>query len=139
MSTISAMMGAIGLAVGRLLLASLFILEGWSKLKGYDGAQAYMNRFGVPGALLPAVIALELGGGLMLAVGWWTRIAAAALAAFSLLAGVVFHANLADRNQLLHLEKDLALAGGLLVLAVAGAGPWSLTCIVRRGSTRQDV
>ena len=119
-----------GLALGRLLLASIFILEGWSKLRGYEAATAYMTRFGVPGALLPAVIALELGCGLMIAVGWRTRLAAAALAVFCALAAFLFHTNVADRNQLLHLEKDLALAGGLLVLAIAGAGSWS----IERGS-----
>ncbi|MET0569568.1 MAG: DoxX family protein [Hyphomicrobiaceae bacterium] len=119
-----------GLALGRLLLASIFILEGWSKLRGYEAATAYMTRFGVPGALLPAVIALELGCGLMIAVGWRTRLAAAALAVFCVLAAFLFHTNVADRNQLLHFEKDLALAGGLLVLAIAGAGSWS----IERGS-----
>ncbi|ODT17045.1 MAG: DoxX family protein [Hyphomicrobium sp. SCN 65-11] len=117
---------AAGLAIGRLLLAALFLLEGWSKLRGYDAAVAYMNRFGVPGALLPAVIALELGGGLMIAVGWQTRLAAAALAAFCILTAVMFHGNVADRSQILHFEKDLAIAGGFLVLTVAGAGRWSV-------------
>jgi putative oxidoreductase len=115
-----------GLALGRLLLASIFILEGWSKLRGYEAATAYMTRFGVPGVLLPAVIALEFGCGLMIAVGWRTRLAAAALAVFCVLAAFLFHTNVADRNQLLHFEKDLALAGGLLVLAIAGAGQWSI-------------
>jgi putative oxidoreductase len=122
----SALLGAAGLAIGRFGLAALFILEGWSKLRGYQAAGAYMDRFGVPSLLLPAVIALELGGGLLIAVGWKTRIAAVALAVFCVAAAILFHANLADRNQLLHFEKDLALAGGLLVLAVAGAGRWSL-------------
>ena len=111
-------LAAAGLAIGRLLLASLFILEGWSKIRGYQAAAAYMDRYGVTGMLLPAAIALELGGGLMLAVGWRTRLAAFALA--------VFHNQLGDRGQLLHFEKDFAIAGGLLVLAVAGAGRWSL-------------
>src|SRR5688572_22716620 len=88
---------AAGLLVGRLLLASIFILEGWSKLRGYDAAAVYMQRSGVPGLLLPAVIALELGGGLMIAIGWRARIAAAALAVFCVLAAVLFHANFADR------------------------------------------
>jgi putative oxidoreductase len=116
---------AAGLVLGRVLLASIFILEGWSKLRGYDAAVAYMNRFGLPGLLLPAAIALELGGGLMLAVGWQARLAAAALAVFCVVAAVVFHTNFSDRSQILHFEKDLSLAGGLIVLAIAGAGRWS--------------
>jgi putative oxidoreductase len=119
-------LAAAGLAAGRLLVAAIFILEGWSKVRGYDAAAAYMDRFGVPSVLLPAVIALELGGGLMIATGWRTRIAAVALAGFCIAAAVLFHNQLADRNQLLHFEKDLAIAGGLLVLAVAGAGRWSV-------------
>ena len=119
-------LAATGLAVGRLLLAAIFILEGWSKLRGYEAAVAYMDHYGVPGALLPAVIALELGAGLMIALGWRTRIAALALAGFCIAAALLFHNQLFDRNEQLHFEKDLAIAGGLLVLAVAGAGRWSL-------------
>jgi putative oxidoreductase len=119
-------MAAAGLAAGRLLLAALFILEGWSKIRGYQAAAGYMDRYGVPGVLLPAVIALELGAGLMIAIGWRTRIAALALSAFCVAAAVIFHNQLLDRGQLLHFEKDLAIAGGLLVLAIAGAGRWSV-------------
>ncbi len=122
------------LLVGRLLLAALFVLEGWSKLRGYAGAAAYMDKFGVPGALLPLVIAAEIGGGLCLATGWQTRLAALALAGFCLLAAVLFHANIGDRNQLLHFEKDLAIAGGLLVLAATGAGSWSLSSLAAKSS-----
>jgi putative oxidoreductase len=85
-----------------------------------------MDRFGVPGVFLPAVIAVELTGGLMIAVGWQTRLAAVVLALFSVLAACLFPANFSDRNQLLHFEKDLAIAGGLLVLAIAGPGRWSV-------------
>jgi putative oxidoreductase len=116
---------AAGLAVGRVLLGALFILEGWSKVRGYQAAAAYMDGYGVPGVLLPAVIALEVGGGLMLALGWHTRLAAAALAGFCIAAAALFHNQLLDRSHLLHFEKDLAIAGGLLVLAIAGAGRWS--------------
>jgi putative oxidoreductase len=119
-------LAASGLAIGRVLLAALFVLEGWSKIRGYQAAADYMDGYGVPSVLLPAVIALELGGGLMLALGWRTRIAAVALAGFCIAAAALFHSQLLDRNHLLHFEKDLAIAGGLLVLAVAGAGRWSV-------------
>ena len=112
--------------VGRLLLAALFLLEGWSKLRGYGPAAAYMERFSVPGLLLPAVILAELGGGILLVIGWQTRCAALALAIFCIVAALLFHTNFADRNQLLHFEKDLAIAGGLLVLAAFGPGRFSL-------------
>ena len=112
--------------VGRLLLALLFILEGWSKLRGYGAATAYMERFSVPGLLLPLAILVELGGGLLLAIGWQTRCAALALAIFSVAAALMFHLNFADRNQMLHFEKDLAIAGGLLALFAFGPGRFSI-------------
>jgi putative oxidoreductase len=135
MANSSASLMSAGLLLGRLLLAALFLLEGWSKLKGYDAAQAYMNRFGVPGALLPAVIAAELAGGLMIAIGWQTRIAAATLALFCVMAAALFHNNFADRNQIIHFEKDLAIAGGLLVLFFAGPGAWSVAGALRARHT----
>ena len=119
-------LNACALLLGRLLLASLFLLEGWGKMKGYAGAAGYMEKFGVPGILLPLVIFCEIAGGLAIAIGWQTRWAALALAGFSIAAALIFHNNLADRNQLLHFEKDLAIAGGFLVLSAFGAGAWSL-------------
>ena len=112
--------------LGRLLLASLFVLEGWSKIRGYGPAVAYMEKFSMPSALLPLVILVELGGGLLLAAGWQARLAALALAVFCILTAVLFHANFADRNQVLHLEKDLAIAGGLLVLFAFGPGQFAI-------------
>jgi putative oxidoreductase len=112
--------------VGRELLAALFLLEGWSKVRGYGPAVAYMERFSVPGLLLPAAIFVELAGGILLIVGWQARCAALALAIFCIVTALLFHTNLADRNQLLHFEKDLAIAGGLLVLAAFGPGRFSL-------------
>jgi len=112
--------------IGRLLLATLFLLEGWSKLRGYGPAAAYMERYSVPALLLPLVILVELGGGLLLAAGWLTRWAAPALALFSIAAALIFHLNFADRNQVLHFEKDLAIAGGLLALFAFGPGRYAL-------------
>ncbi len=119
---------------GRLLLAIIFVMEGWGKIGGYAGAAAYMETFGVPGVLLPLAIAVETGGGLMVALGWRTRLAAVALAGFSILAAALFHANLADRNQGLHFWKDIAIAGGFLVLAAHGAGGWSLDRVRSRAA-----
>ncbi|HYE35865.1 DoxX family protein [Methylocaldum sp.] len=108
---------------GRLLLAQIFVVSGISKLgAGYAGTQGYMASAGVPGALLPLVIALELGGGLALMAGFYTRWVALALAAFSLLAAVMFHANFADQMQSIMFMKNLAIAGGLLLLARHGPG-----------------
>jgi putative oxidoreductase len=117
---------------GRLLLAALFLHEGVAKLAGYSAALAYMQAFGVPGQLLPLVIAVELVCGLLILLGYHTRAAALVLAGFCVAAAVLFHAKFGDRNQLLHFEKDLAIAGGLLVLFAHGAGAWALDAFRRK-------
>jgi putative oxidoreductase len=111
---------------GRAFLALLFLLSGVGKLGAYSATVAYMSSAGVPGALLPAVIATEIGGALAIILGWKTRIAAGLLAGFSLLAAVIFHNNLADQIQMIMFFKNIAIAGGLLLLAANGAGPVSL-------------
>ena len=115
-----------GLLAGRLLLVFIFLHEGMSLLGNYAGAAAYMQKSGVPTLLLPAVIALQLGAGALIAAGVMTRVAALSFAAFCVLTAILFHWQLADRNQVLHLQKDLAIAGGFLVLACCGPGDWSL-------------
>ena len=96
---------------GRVLLGFLFIHEAWSKLAALDAAAAYTEAYGLPAQLLPFAIALELGGGLLVALGFLTRLAALALAVFCVVAAVVFHSNFGDRGQAIHFLKDLALAG----------------------------
>ena len=115
--------------VGRALLAAIFLHEAVSKLTAYSAALAYMRAFGVPGELLPFAVAVELGCGVLILCGYQTRAAALLLAAFCLATAVLFHRNLGDRNQLLHFEKDLAIAGGLLVLFAHGAGAWALDAL----------
>ena len=115
-----------GLLAGRCLLAFIFLHESIGLLGNYAGATAYMQKSGVPSLLLPAVIALQLGGGLLVATGILTRCAAIAFALFCVLTAMLFHWQFADRNQLLHFQKDLAIAGGFLVLACCGPGNWSL-------------
>ena len=111
---------------GRLLLSALFLHEAWSKLAAYNAALAYMQAFGVPGQLLPLAIAVELICGLLILVGYQTRAAAIILAGFCVATAALFHTRFADRNQLLHFEKDLAIAGGFLVLFARGAGAWAI-------------
>ncbi len=114
---------------GRLLLGFLFIHEAWSKLTALGAAAAYMEAYGLPARLLPFAIALELGAGLLIALGCFTRLAAVALAAFCFVAALVFHTNFDDRGQLIHFLKDLALVGAFLVLAAHGAGAFSLEAL----------
>jgi putative oxidoreductase len=112
--------------VGRVLLALMFLLAGLGKISGYAGMQGYMDSMGVPGALLPLVIALEVLGALALILGFHTRIAAFLLAGFTLLAALIFHANIGDQTQYLFFMKNLSIAGGLLLVVFHGAGPWSI-------------
>jgi len=109
----------------RLALAALFIIAGIGKIGGYEGTAGYMQAMGVPGALLPAVIALELVGGLAIAVGYRTRLVAFLLAGFSVLSGLIFHSPLDPAEQTSFL-KNLAIGGGFLLLVAHGAGRYSL-------------
>ncbi|MBD5800936.1 Inner membrane protein YqjF [Azoarcus sp. Aa7] len=113
--------------VARILLAFMFIIAGWGKLgAGYAGTQQYMASMGVSGALLPLVIFAELGGGLGVLFGALTRLAAAGLAAFCILTALIFHTDFANQMQSIMFMKNLAIAGGMLMLAAHGAGAWSL-------------
>lgn len=112
--------------VARVLMSHIFILSGFSKIGGYAGAQAYMAHMGVPGALLPLVILTELGGGLALLLGFQARIVAFLLAGFSIVAALIFHTNFADQMQMINFMKNLAMAGGLLMVMLHGAGAPSI-------------
>jgi putative oxidoreductase len=111
---------------GRILMAVLFVLAGLGKISQYAGTQAYMASAGVPGALLPLVIAVELGGGLLLIAGLQTRMVALGLAGFSLASAVLFHSNLADQTMFVMFFKNVAMAGGFLIIAAHGPGAFSL-------------
>jgi putative oxidoreductase len=110
---------------GRILISYLFLTSGLDKISGYAGTQGYMEAVGVPGGLLPLVIALEVLGAIAVIVGYQTRLTAAALAAFTLAASVLFHSG-ADQMQQLLFMKNVAITGGFLFLVARGAGDWSL-------------
>ena len=112
--------------LGRIGLSLIFIISGWAKIAGYAGTQQYMEAVGLPGALLPLVIALELGGGLAILTGAFTRWIALALAVFSLASAALFHADFGDVAQATNFWKNAAMAGGFLMLAAHGAGTFSL-------------
>jgi len=117
---------------GRIALSALFIVSGLGKLAAYAGTQQYMAAAGVPGFLLPLVIVIEVGGGMLILAGAFTRATAIVLALFTLAAGILFHANLADQNQFIHLLKNIAIAGGFLTLAAHGPGPVSIDALRRK-------
>ena len=108
--------------LGRILMAAMFVVAGIGKLTAYAGTVGYMESMGVPGMLAPLVIVLELGGGLLIILGWQTRIVAFALAGFCILAALIFHSNLSDMMQSILFMKNFALAGGFLFLVAYGPG-----------------
>lgn len=112
--------------LARILMSVMFIMAGWGKIGGYAGTQGYMESVGVPGMLLPAVIALELLGGIAILVGFKARYAALLLAGFSFVAALIFHANFADQMQAILFMKNMAITGGLLYIFANGAGKLSL-------------
>jgi putative oxidoreductase len=114
--------------VGRVLLAAIFVLSGFSKIAAPEGTQAYIASAGLPAPLLAYLVAVlvEVGGGVLLIVGYRTRLVALALAVFTVLAALVFHHALGDQNQFIHFMKNVAIAGGLLQVVAFGAGRFSL-------------
>jgi putative oxidoreductase len=109
--------------LARALMAYIFLVEGFAKITNYAGVAAYMGQHGVLPSLLPLVILTEFGGGLLVLVGLKTRWAAVALAGFCLLTGVVFHLAVGET---IEFQKNIAMAGGFLLLAVFGPGVWSI-------------
>ncbi|MGL5452012.1 MAG: DoxX family protein [Aeromonas sp.] len=116
----------VALLVSRLLLALMFVMAGWGKIGGYTGTQGYMEAMGVPGAILPLVILLELGGGLAIMLGLFTRSLSVLLAGFTLMAAFIFHYQPSEQMQMTMFMKNLSIAGGFLALAAVGAGAFSL-------------
>jgi putative oxidoreductase len=125
--------GAVDL-LGRLLLAALFLTDGWSVINNYGAASDYLAQFGVPPLLLGPALVLQVGGGLLVAVGWNTRLAALALSLFCISTALIFHNQFGDPSEKIHFWKDLAIAGGFLVLAAHGAGAFSLDSHLKKAT-----
>ena len=119
--------------IGRILLAVMFIISGFGKITGFDGTVGYIASKGLP---LPQIVAIgtilvELGGGIMLAVGYKARWAGLALAIFTLLAGIIFHnfwaAEAAQKMaQQINFMKNIAITGGMLMVFAFGPGRLSV-------------
>lgn len=114
--------GPLGL-IARAMLAYIFVVEGAQKVTTYANVVDYMLANGVSGRLLPLVILTELGGGLLVLFGLKTRWAAIALSGYCLLTALFFHLG---ADQTIHFNKNVAMAGGFLTLAILGPGAWSL-------------
>ncbi len=110
------------LLVARCLMAGLFLWSGIGQASGYDETAVFMIRTGVIGTLVPIAIAIEVGGALLLIVGFKARFICLGLAGFCVVTALLFHANFTDRAQMFHFLKNFALTGGLLALYVSGPG-----------------
>ena len=121
--------------LGRLLIGLPFAMSGFGKLAAYGKTTAMIAAVGlpVPPLACAVAVAVELGGGLLLVAGYQARLAAIALALFSIATAVSFHSNFADQNQMIHFLKNVMMAGGLLQIAAFGAGAISLDNRLSRG------
>lgn len=122
-----------GPLLGRILIATIFIFAGFGKITGFEGTVGYISSKGLPLPEVAAIVAIiiELGGGIMLVLGWKTRWAAWAIIVFTAFAAIIFHnfwALPADQmqGQMIHFMKNFAIVGGLLFVAIHGAGALSL-------------
>ncbi len=122
-----------GPLVGRVLIALIFVWSGFGKIAGFAGTVGYIASQGLPLPQLAAIAAIivELGGGIMLIVGWNARLAAAAMFIFTAMAAFIFHAYWAAPaemalNQMIHFMKNISMMGGLLFVVVHGSGALSL-------------
>lgn len=126
-------MSSIAMLIGRILLSIIFIQAGISKLMDVSGTIGYFEAIGLPLASLVIwpVILIEVVGGLMVLSGFYTRIAATVLAVFCIFAAFTGHSNWANVTEFQAFMKDIAIVGGLIYVAAAGAGILSLD--TRRG------
>ncbi len=121
---------------GRILMSAIFIWAGWGKLLGFAATAGYLEKIGLPMPPAAAAFAvfMELGVGLALFVGLFTRLSGAALAAWCIITALIAHTNFADRNMEIHFMKNVAMCGGLLYVVAFGAGAYSLDALLARRS-----
>lgn len=117
--------------ISRVMLAYLFVVAGYGKLFSYEATAGYMQSMHVPSFLLPLVILLELGGGIAIIIGLFTRFTSVFIAIFSIVAAIIFHQSNDSVNSLMFM-KDVGLAGGFLLLAIHGSGKFSIDYVIKK-------
>jgi putative oxidoreductase len=135
--TMSPAMLASKALIGRVALAAIFIILGFTKIGGFDGMVAYASAYNVPFPEVAIVLAviIEFVGGIMIAVGWKTRWAAEALAVFLIVTTLFFHTDFSDQMQMTMFLKNLAIFGGVLLLLAHGPGKYSLDERMKKSAT----
>ena len=112
--------------IARLLLAYIFVTAGWGKLSGYSGTEQYFTSMGLAAWMVAPTILVELGGGILLILGAFTRIVALVLAAFCVATALIVHFHPGDQMQMINFMKNIAMTGGFLFVFLHGAGNFSL-------------
>ena len=112
--------------IGRTLISVLFLLNGVFKINNYDGTIGWMESFGMPGILLIPAIVLEIAGPILIIIGYKTKLAAGLLSIFCVTTAIIFHNDFADQMQFTSFLKNIALAGGFLIIFINGAKYFSL-------------
>ena len=112
--------------IGRILISALFLLNGIFKISNYDGTIGWMESFGMPEILLIPAIILEIAGPVLIIIGYKTKLAAGLLSLFCIATAFIFHNDFTNQMQLTSFLKNIALAGGFLILFVNGAKGFSL-------------
>lgn len=115
--------------LARVLMAYIFLVAGYGKLTAYSATVAYMEAMGVPGAMLPLTIFIELGGGLALLFGFQARFAAFGLGIFSIITAFLFHGGADDA---VNFMKNFAMAGGLFYVMLYGTGKFSIDHVIEK-------
>jgi putative oxidoreductase len=125
------MVQKVGFLMGRILLSAIFLMSGLGKLTNFTGTQQYMANYGMPMTkfFLICAIILEIGGGLSILLGYRAKWGALALVIFLIPATLIFHTRFSDQIQMIMFMKNLAIMGGLVLIATQGAGPLSIDAI----------
>lgn len=121
--------------LGRIFLSTLFLIEGTNKIFNYEETIQYMENFGVPGYLAIPAIILEILFPLLLIIGYQTKIAALVMMIFTIVVAIIFHTNFDDQMQFITFFKDIAIAGGLIIIFVNGAGKFSVDYKLKSNKT----
>lgn len=116
----------LALLIARVFITGLFIWDGTVILRNVEGTIAYMASYGVPSFLLPLVVGFQILGGVLIVLGWFTRLVALLFAGFAVMTALFFHTDFASQSEATHFAKDIAISGGFLALFAAGAGAWSI-------------
>jgi len=112
--------------LGRLLLSAIFLINGIGKIFNYEGTIQYMENFDVPGYLIIPAITVEILFPILLILGYYTKFSALVLSLFTLVLAVIFHTDFSNQMQLMSFLKNIAIAGGFLIIFVYGPGKYSL-------------